>query len=494
MKMFQVKDSLSADETRSALRLITIDGLAAQAMSTLTSGVFLVAFALQLGASNFVIGLLAGVIPIMQLLQVPSILLVERIGNRRAISTIASLISRMTLLLIALIPFGLSGRWALATLLFGVAMKAGLSAVSNCAWNSWMRDVIPQGILGTYYSRRLQLSTAVTAVLSLASGLLVDAWSDRFPDRTIYAYSILFALGFLSGMAGVYLLSRTPEPRMAPAQGTFKDHITYPFRDMNFRRLLVFLGSWNFAANLAAPFFTVYMLRQLNLPMALVIGLGVLSQVVNFTTIKMWGTISDKFSNKSVLSVCVPIFFLCVFAWTFTKLPEKHFLTLPMLVAIHILLGFATAGTTLSTGNIGIKLAPKGAATAYLAAAALVNNLAAGIAPILGGRFADFFAARELSMTLRWHSPRTYLEVQTLNFQYWDFFFVLAFLIGMLSLYFLGRVREDGEVEENIGVETVIAEMRRSLRPFSTVGGLRQMLQFPFAALRDLAPHGKGPG
>jgi hypothetical protein len=30
-----------------------------------------------------------------------------------------------------------------------------------------------------------------------------------------------------------------------------------PFRNQNFRRLMVFLSSWNFAANLATPFFAV---------------------------------------------------------------------------------------------------------------------------------------------------------------------------------------------------------------------------------------------
>ena len=35
--------------------------------------------------------------------------------------------------------------------------------------------------------------------------------------------------------------------------------LTTPLRDSNFRHLVLFLSSWNFAVNLAAPFFTVYM-------------------------------------------------------------------------------------------------------------------------------------------------------------------------------------------------------------------------------------------
>jgi len=46
------KDRLTDEEIQSGLRTVIKDGLASQAMATLTMGVFLVAFALKLGASN----------------------------------------------------------------------------------------------------------------------------------------------------------------------------------------------------------------------------------------------------------------------------------------------------------------------------------------------------------------------------------------------------------------------------------------------------------
>ena len=41
-----------------------------------------------------------------------------------------------------------------------------------------------------------------------------------------------------------------------------------PFRDRNFRSLLVFLGAWTVASNMAAPFLTVYLIRQLGYPLS----------------------------------------------------------------------------------------------------------------------------------------------------------------------------------------------------------------------------------
>jgi hypothetical protein len=49
---FTVKNTLTEAEVQSGLRAVIRDGLASQVMVTFTGGVFLVAYALKLGASN----------------------------------------------------------------------------------------------------------------------------------------------------------------------------------------------------------------------------------------------------------------------------------------------------------------------------------------------------------------------------------------------------------------------------------------------------------
>jgi len=477
---FTVKDTLTEEEIQKGLRAVIKDGLASQAMITLTGGVFLVAFALKLGASNKVIGLLAGIPPLMQLVQIPAIYLVEKYGVRRAICVYASLLSRIFWLLIALIPFFFPAQAGLTLLIVALLLHTALAAISNTSWNSWMRDLVPQEQLGAFFSRRMSSTMALGIVFYLTAGFGIDYWRKLFPEYELYAYSILFSLGFLAGMIGIYFISTIPEPRMVQVEKktSFFKLVLLPFKDKNFKNLIIFLGSWNFAVNLAAPFFTVYMLKRLQLNISFIIGLTVLSQVMNLIFLRIWGRLSDRFSNKSVLAVSAPIFMVCIFLWTFTTLPEKHVLTIPLLIILHIFMGISTAGVTLASGNIGLKLAPKGEATAYLAVNSLINSLAAGIAPILGGHFADFFAEREFSMILKWKSPITEVTFQTLDFQQWDFFFFFAFLIGLYSIHRLAMVKEAGEVEDRIIIQELVCEVRRPLRNLSSVGGLRQMVQF----------------
>ena len=83
-----------ASNLERAFRLVLYDALASEAMGTLTTGVFLAGFMVQLGASNLAIGLLAAVPFSVQFLQLPAVVLVERIRARRAICAWAAAIGR----------------------------------------------------------------------------------------------------------------------------------------------------------------------------------------------------------------------------------------------------------------------------------------------------------------------------------------------------------------------------------------------------------------
>ncbi|MFZ3169032.1 MAG: MFS transporter [Candidatus Methanoperedens sp.] len=484
---FPVKDSLTEDELKSGLKNVIMDGLTTQAIATLTGGVFLVAFALKLGASNLTIGILAAIPPLGQLIQIPAIYIVEKYRARRDICIVSTAVSRSFWLLIALIPFLVFIKIPLTLLIIALILNAAFSAIGGCSWNSWMRDLVPVNQMGSFFGKRMIYASIVGIFFSLAAGIFIDYWKQLYPDRELYAYSYIFFAGFLTGMLGLYFLSKTPEPRMMVMKEkiNFSRMLLQPFKDTNFKNLIVFLGSWNFAVNLAAPFFTVYMLRRLSLDMSTIIILMVLNQLVSIAFLRLWGKYSDRFSNKSILSINGPLFIVCILAWTFTARPEKHIFTLPLLVIIHALMGISSAGITLSSGNIGLKLAPQGQATSYLATSSLVNSLAAGIAPILGGLFADFFEFSKLWASIGWQSPISTGDFNALYFQSWDFFFLFAFLIGFYSIHRLALVKEVGEVEEKIVINELISEVRRDMRSFSTASGLRNTMQFPFSVMRS---------
>jgi len=486
MRWLHPSEKIEQHEVSSGLQMLLYDGICSQAMGALTGGAVLVAFAVLLEASNVVIGLIAAVGPLTQILQIPAVFLVDRTGLRKALVVLSSLLSRLTWLGVAAIPWIVPEEQRVGALLVCLFLYFGLGTISGCAFNSWMRDFVPDGIRGSFSGKRMAIATATGAGLTLLVGLGLTMGKVWFSSELV-TYSVLFLAGGAWGLLGLWFLARIPEPRMPRVDPVgLLAVLAEPFREHNFRQLLVFLGLWNFAINIAAPFFTVYMLTRLGLPMALVLGLSVVSQLFNVAFFRLWGGLADRFSNKSVLMVCGSLFVLSILMWPFLTMPERHVFTLPLLVAIHVLTGISTAGVTLCSANIALKAAPHGKATAYLASNALVNGMAATLAPILAGIAADWLDTQQLTLAFRWTSlvsETQPFEIPAIDLRGLDFLFVSAFFLGQYALHRLLAVREQGEVEEDIVVTEFYSEVRKAVRHVSNVAGLRQLTYFPFGRL-----------
>ncbi|MFH1087473.1 MAG: MFS transporter [Chloroflexota bacterium] len=464
--------------------------MASTGFTSITTSGLLAAFALALGANNFQIGILAAIPFIMQPLQIPAILLVERLRRRKAIAVITWLLAQLLWFPMALIPVFIKvpGAGAISVLLGLMAIRGTFSAVTNCSWNSWVRDLVPQQILGRYFSRRLALSTAVAAAFGLGAALFVDYWRGQVPAESAilgYTYVLLFGAFFI-GLASPLFMSLIPEPLMQRAMGTqpsLWETIITPLRDRNFRQLMKFLLFWSFALNMAVPFFAVYMLQRLGLPLSAVIGLSVLNQFFNILFFRVWGPLADRFGGKAVLSVCASLYLLVILGWAFTTMPERYFLTTPLLVILHIFAGIATAGVSLTIGTIGFKLAPQEQSASYLTGASLATNLGAGIGPLLGGLLTHFFSVRELALDLTWADPTGTIHLGVIHLTGFDFLFVLAFIIGLITLNLLAAFHEEGEAGREAVLGELRAQTRSALQVVNSVPGPSFVGMFPASYL-----------
>jgi hypothetical protein len=81
-------DTLTKSEIDSGLKLVTADGMTAEAMVVFTSGTFLTAMAIRLGATNFQLGLFAALPTFTTIFQLISIWLVRKFNNRRVITAL----------------------------------------------------------------------------------------------------------------------------------------------------------------------------------------------------------------------------------------------------------------------------------------------------------------------------------------------------------------------------------------------------------------------
>ena len=462
LKKIEPKE-MSEDEVKRSLAWVLQDGIFAQLFESLIAGPILIAVALMMGASNALIGYLIALPFLANLAQFPGFLLVEKYQNRRAICLTVSSLGRFCILGVAILALTPDAPMAATILAVCYTFRYLGASLAGSAWNSWMKDLIPSKILGAFFAKRLAFSMATALIASLSVAFFLKIW----PYSVNQFYSLIFFVAFVSAVYMLFVYYKIGEPIMEKPNNTeaILKRLLKVFKDTNFRHLIMFLGTWNFAINLAVPFFTVVLLESLKLDMSFVLILTTLTQVVNVLVMKSWGKISDMFNNKSILLVCGPLYVLCIFLFMFTGFPEKHTYTIPLLVFIYALMGAVQAGITLASNNIALKLAPKGNAAIYLSVNGMINALMAGTAPILGGLFADFFKNKQLSLLFRWFNGENTKEFFLLQISHWSFFFLFATFFAMLSLVFLRRIKEEGEVNERVVVSSFLSMFYESVIP-----------------------------
>ena len=493
LKLFRPLPELTDEERSSGLRHMKRQAVAASGADGLASGGFLAAFALILGATNFQIGVMTAIPFIMQPLQIFAVIVVERLRRRKVIAVTAYFIAYLTWIPIGLLPFFIKmpNPGAVTLMLIFIAFRGVANAFVNTSWNGWLRDIVPQNIMGSFFAQRMQIATIAAAMTAIIAALYVDWWKTSGPSAEIFAYSYAMLFGsIVLGFGAVGFMARMPEPQMVIPEGprpSIRSSLEAPFKDVNFRQLINFLFMWNFVAHLAVPFFTVYMLTKLDMSLTWVVGMGVVSQISNVLFLRVWGPLVDQFGSKVVLSLSSSLYFLVILGWTFTTLPDKHFLTLPLLVFLHALIGIASAGVNISSTTIRMKMAPQAQATSYLTAASLSANIGAGISPLIGGAFADFFSVRHLKIVIEWADPLRTIDLPAFFLTGFDFLFAVAFVLGIITVGMLARVKEEGEVQTQVVMNELMAQTRENLQVLNSVPGLSYVANFPFKSIRRVS-------
>ncbi len=451
--------------------MVIIDGICSEVVVCLSSGVLLIAIALALGASNFQIGLLAAFPTMTNVAQLLSIIWMRRYPNRKIITVGAVLLARLPLILIGLMLYSPQAS-SIYLLMAGMFVHYFFSSIGGASWNSWIKDLVPEDRLGWYFSKRSSYMQATNIVLSLVVAFLVDWVGKDQPTYLMALYGAYFVTAGTVGIIGSLFLARAPEPSATWSEGNLLELLFSPLRNTNFRRLLVFNGAWTFAINLAVPFFTVFMLKSLGLSMTLVIVLSVVAQISSVLTVQLWGRLSDRYSNKSIIFLTAPIYIVSILLWIFVGIYSRDLLNIILLFVLHIFTGVSTSGVNLALTNIGLKLAPKQDAVVFISMKNIVASIFSALGPIVGGLLADIFSVRELRVSIEWLSPELKSSAKLIYLHEWNFLFLLAALFAFLSMRLLARVDESGEVGHMLVKRIMKTRFRSGMKEALIVGNI----------------------
>jgi MFS family permease len=405
---------------RKSLKLSILDGGAYAAMLGLTQN-YITPLALELKATTAQIGLLASVPSLtMALSQLAAPRLSERAGSRKGLILPVVFTHAVMFIPILLIPYMMHSAQVWWLIAF-VTVSVVSGAIANPAWGSMMADLVPERLRGRYFGFRGQIAGLITLVFFFIGGAILQ----HFTGINVFAgYAILFGGATVFRLLSFVFLSRMYEPAQAAskADGPGLYELVKSTWSSDLGKFTLYIALIDFGVCVSAPFFTVYMLRDLHFSYMSFVIVSSASAIATFYFQTFWGRRADMAGNIKVIRITSMILPVIPLLWLGST-------NMYYLIAANVISGFAWSGYTLSAVNFVYDASEPNIRTKQIA----IFNATDGLACCLGALIGGFIAP---------HLP------ELLGFHLRSLFTVSGVLRGLVVLLLLRQIREVRRVPE----------------------------------------------
>lgn len=363
-----------------SLRHSVRDGVA-YAVMTGAGEAYFSAYAVFLNLSVAMIGWLAALPPLLgSFAQLVSAAWGHRINRRKRIILTGAGLQAASWIPIMALPL-LLPEYAGIILMLGVVFYYAAANLAIPQWVSLMGELVPERRRGRYFALRTRYGSIASFVALIGAGLALHWFNDQ--GNTAIGFIAVFLVALLGRVISIYHLGRMHDPPghvavldVAEVRSGWRG-----FRKAPVFRFSLFFALMQFATAIASPFFTVYMLRDLQwsyLEFTINTGAVVL---VQFFTLNFFGRLSDAFGNRLILTIT---------GWVIPWLPAMWLFSTDYsyLLLVQLLGGLVWAGFNLSSGNFLYDLIPKRQRVGFLA----IHNVMSGVGIFAGAVLGGYLA------------------------------------------------------------------------------------------------------
>ena len=363
-------------------------------------------YAESLGASATIMGLIAGMTPLMVIFQIPAAAHVGRWGYKFFISTgwTVRLLFVLGLVFVPLMDGVLNPQSQLAlvlVLLFAFNMVRG---IASCAWFPWIRGLIPENIRGRY----LTFESAFANAGSLVAFLLVAAYMGEAP--TSLQFTVLFGFSCVAGVWSIAFIRRVPD--VAPPEEEVGKKQQAPwaeiFANKPFRKLLWTEMFMAIALGGLAAFTVKYLKAEAGMQANHIMLASAAKFVGALGTLWFLKTRLDRLGSRPVILFGLIMGLVCVVVFGLIAgkvLPLNFF----AVAGLYLSFGFVLSSVTMSMTRLAMATVPRLGSSHYFAVFAVVGNLAMGISPTLWGVMIDVLSASEgVWLGIEWNEYTIY--------------------------------------------------------------------------------------
>jgi len=398
-------NKISRQAIRTSLKASTADGVFAAVFSSITGGVLLTKFLLEMGAGSVEVGLLSSIPMLLNLLQPLGAYFADRTTSIHFYCLWIFGVSRLLWLLLVLgigwVSWSNTDPHQLISWTLGIVLVANvLSALGGASWVSWMAALVPHRLRGRYFGLRNSAASLTTLLSVLLLGFALSVW----PQGTVQGYGVMLFLGVVAGIASLgcqfFMADVNPQlpqpvsrqtagvPSLDPKENSQDQPAKVSIlKDLNFLTFLFYFGLWTFAVNLSSPFFNLYLLDNLTLDISLVTVYTSLISGANLVMLLVWGKLADRLGNRPLLLLVGILIAVSPLFWLGVGTDQLSlWVWLPL---IKLLNGGAGAAIDLCNNNIQMELAPVERPSKYFAIAAAVAGVSGGLGTTAGGFLAQ---------------------------------------------------------------------------------------------------------
>ena len=298
---------------------------------------YIIPFALSLQATNIQVGVLSSMVGLLSpSAQILGSRMMEKYSRKRILVTGVFLQALMWLSFLALGLLFLSNIVIfllpiLLILFYMIYLTFG--NVAGPSWFSLMGDIVPEDQRGRYFARR----SLITLAIALASTLVISFILDysKAAGYLLFGFCIIFIVVLLCRSISAGYLSKHYYPPF-PFEKSQHVSLTSFIKDIpkeNFGHFTLFVALINFGQMIAGPFFSVYMLQDLNFDYTIFTIINLSASFFGLLIFPLIGRFSDKFGNIEMLRVGAIMIPIIPLLWLFSNPPVLYLILVPQLLS-----------------------------------------------------------------------------------------------------------------------------------------------------------------
>jgi len=288
-------------ELRRNLAAITGDGFAFSIMVGAGES-YLAAFALALGKSELVCGLITTV-PMLSgaLLQLVSPLAVRLLNSHRRWVVLCAILQALSF--VPLVVGALAGAIPTAALFLVASVYWGAGLGTGPAWNTWVETLVPQNIRPRFFACRTRMAQAGILVGLIGGGIALQTGRSSGVEMRVFAG--LFVVSCLARVVSALFLASQTEKR--PSRRAASSAPEEPVRRQTTarlrrrRRLLLYLLMMQGSVQISGPFFAPYMLRHLEQSYAVFVALIAAAFAARIVVLPALGRFAQRWGTGRLL-------------------------------------------------------------------------------------------------------------------------------------------------------------------------------------------------